>query len=333
MLYPLAVALVWLAAGRARLVTGRSRPVLAAFAGAGALAIAALLYLPIVVLNGPSAVLANEFVSSAGWSAFATGLGTMVLGLAAQWTRDLPLPVALLAALGLAVSTAARPRGPGRRLPLAPLTLSVVLGLLVMQRLLPPPRVWTWLLPFVAICVGAGWHMLVSAVLNARAKAAPSSTSSAALRSSTASSAQAASISAATIIDLTAVLLAALLTGAILASGSVYASTETGVLPDSEAIARDLGAMLEPGDRVLGGNPAEPILAYYFVYLRLPSAPLTQPVATARRILVVANDSPSYRQSAPEVLRYHGLSGGWLTNLRELRRYPQATLYQAVNPG
>jgi hypothetical protein len=253
-------------------------------------------------------VLANEFVSSAGWSAFATGLGTMVLGLAAQWTRDLPLPVALLAALGLAVSTAARPRGPGRRLPLAPVTLSVVLGLLVMQRLLPPPRVWTWLPPFVAICVAAGWGLLPAHLLPSRPRLSAGG-------------------------ELAAVLLAALLTGAILASGSVYASTETGVLPDSEAIARDLGAMLEPGDRVLGGNPAEPILAYYFVHLRLPSAPLTQPVATARRVLVVANDSPSYRQSAPEVLRYHGLSGGWLTNLRELRRYPQATLYQAVNPG
>jgi hypothetical protein len=32
-------------------------------------------------------------------------------------------------------------------------------------------------------------------------------------------------------------------------------------------------------------------------------------------------------------MRYFGLSGGWLLDARVLRRYSEATLYEAVNPG
>jgi hypothetical protein len=84
---------------------------------------------------------------------------------------------------------------------------------------------------------------------------------------------------------------------------------------------------------VLVGSPAGPILAYYFMARGLPTEPLDRPIETARRAIIVSNETEAFAQSRFEVMRYYGLSGGWLLDVRVLRQYPGGTLYEAVNPG
>jgi hypothetical protein len=94
-----------------------------------------------------------------------------------------------------------------------------------------------------------------------------------------------------------AVALAASLGASVVVGRTVRETSETGVFPEGEEIAAYLATYVAPGDRVLVGSPAGPIVTYYFVQRGLSTEPLYRPVQTARRAIIVSNESVAFRQS------------------------------------
>jgi len=115
-LYPMGVVLLWLlldlrnvpADRRGRRITD------VALAGVGALALATLLYLPIIRSAGLSALTGNKFVQPSTWLEFALELPGFVTELFETWVSPLPpwtAWVLLALALWRTLSTASRRRG------------------------------------------------------------------------------------------------------------------------------------------------------------------------------------------------------------------------------
>jgi len=114
---------------------------------------------------------------------------------------------------------------------------------------------------------------------------------------------------------LLAVVFGVVLGFATLSSGSLFRSTETGVFPDAEAVARSLSGRLAEGDAVVTTVPASlPELQYYFPRAGLPVEALVRPSEEAVHLYVIVTSDGS-----PSVL-------GW-THPVELERYRGSALF------
>ena len=138
------------------------------------------------------------------------------------------------------------------RVPLGLIGLGVCLAFVLLQRVAPFERVWLFLLPLYFAIVSGGLARFVDGGWLALA-------------------------------------FGAVLSFVTLTSGSVLNSTETGVFPDAEAVARSLAPRLAPQDAVVTQVPASlPELQYYFPRSGLPTNVLVRAPAEAGRVWLVA---------------------------------------------
>jgi hypothetical protein len=275
MVYGLAVIAVWWGLYRSRVRVRAIAVVVLLLA-----LLATLAYLPVVIISGPQALLANRFVVPLSIDELARELPTSLIRTWQLWNRDLPLPAIILLAIGCAVSAFAQTLR--RQVPLAVMAPAVCVVLVLIQRVAPFERVWLFLLPLYFIVAAAG----LARLLGGRS---PSRTAEA-----------------------VALLVFSLGLAAVTAnSGSVLASTETGVFPDAEAVAITLRGQLGPRDAVVTRLPASlPELQYYFPRAGLGTDSLVRDPAGADRVYVI---------SAPGAAPPRG---------QEIQHYGSATLYR-----
>ena len=267
MLYPLGVVALWLALDAARRSPAERRQHLVRIAASStaAVALAALLYLPISRSAGIGALAGNRFVSPSSWPTFALDLPRFVTELFGVWSSPLPwwcAPLLLLLALA-GVRRPARPSG-------ASLTLATMLwcvALLVATHRVPFIRVWLFALPLFLLAVARGMLRLW------RTAVAPSVP---ALRMDAGRA---------------AMLLAAAAGAGAVWTRSAERSDDTGAFPAARAVTTLLAPRLRAGDRVLAPIPTNGPLLYYFAASGLDTASLTVPIDRSSRAFLVLDPS------------------------------------------
>jgi hypothetical protein len=213
------------------------RGILVSGLGAGLLSL--LLYMPVFIVSGPSALFGNEYVAAKDFAYLASNLGDGLAYMLETWVRDMPLLLLVLAALGLAAallsSFVRRRRGVGL-LPAA-LVWSVFVTLLFRE--VTPPRGWMFLhwTIIASSALGLGW--LASHMKENRQR----------IRES-----------------ITLALVAVFLIGQgwpMLRDRTPETVSDTGVFPDAEPVAEYLLDRLEQGDVILSGGRTSFPLVYY----------------------------------------------------------------------
>jgi hypothetical protein len=191
----------------------RRAPLLAALAAA--LLLTAALYAPVIAVSGVKAIIANHFVRPIPPSEFFAALPHVIVS---GWTRSMagiPLVVQLLIVIGVVA---------GRRLTLATGAGALAVAAVVLvQRVLPFPRLWLPFLPLLFIAAACGWRWPRFEALVAVA--------------------------------------AAVALG--LAAAATVRPRETGELPNVLTIARTLRMRVRPGDQIVAGVASDLPLAFY----------------------------------------------------------------------
>lgn len=263
MAFPFLGCLLWLIV--TEFAAWRRLALLVALAGIWA----AVCYLPILATVGPKGLLGNEYVAPltlGDWVAAGGHLAqeTVRFWYGGRWW---------VAVVALVLAVAGGCRLARRRLGLATgIALFVVLvGLAVVMRRWPPPRVCIHLVPFLAVWVAAGLSLLPR-------------------RSSW--------------------LAGAILVGAqawLLFAGDLrLADRETGTLPAGTAICDWLEPRFGETDRLLLQGPADGSMLYHLYRRGLPNAWLLRPPETAERLWILVNEEGG--QTLASVLAVNQLS-------------------------
>ncbi len=302
MLYSAVGVLLWIALSQlvdrrpaARVLT---RTAICAAATSG---LTLILYAPVLVVSGPQAVTANEFVTPVSFPDLLGRLPAHLSDILQSWTRDVSGPVAVALAVLLLVSLVLTPRLSSVALsPLAPL---VVAGIAVVfaQRAVPFTRTWLYLAPVAAATIAG----LPGGFLD-RARRAQGNRLS--------------------IVAAPALALLIALAGAtaVLAADSPRTSRETGGLLDAPLIATYLSALVTSNDRILATG-SDTILAYYLDREGVDAEPLIFGDVPLRRTYVVVNTLG--KQTLQGVLADLGEPRARYGPARLLKRWESAQLY------
>jgi hypothetical protein len=304
MVYPIALAGIWLALmaivqpptiGRWRQLGGLAR----ALAATGLLA--AVLYLPIMIVTGSGSLGGNWFVQSRPVPEVLAHYGLIGRHAWHQLTRDAPTPLVLLAVAGLAAALVRLERPRAFRVPLFVPAFVVVVAAIFIQRGIAPTRIWLFLHPLV--------YLVACSALGA-------------LRPGWRS----------TIATIGSVVAALAIAVSLLGNDSIRRSKEDGLVADAEPVALYLAAGARSGDRWLTTFPPEYPILYYLHRHRLPSAMMYSPIELSERVLIVT--SVAWDQSPDDVLAYWSIyRQPWLRDYRLLHELPSARIYEARKPG
>jgi 4-amino-4-deoxy-L-arabinose transferase-like glycosyltransferase len=163
MLYGVVSMAVWIALSsvgiKAEELVRRLRRLTIAVVFAGILT--CLLYLPVLLASGPSALLSNRYVRPISLSYVLAQLPGEISQTWRAWTADVPSVLTLLLGASFLVAILCHRRISTCRVPPVAAALAVF-PLLLIQRVLPFTRVWTLFLPLCAMTSAAGLWLLVS---------------------------------------------------------------------------------------------------------------------------------------------------------------------------
>ena len=259
MLYPLGVVALWLALAARRMDSQRRTRFLARVGSSfvGSIAIAGILYIPIIRSAGLSALLGNKFVAPSPWDEFFREIPGNLAATLGRWTAPLPwwcTPLMTLIAL-LGVRRLSRSERPSLALATGVWCLAVLLG----THRAPFYRVWLFLLPLFLLSVSRG---LVRIARRARPGAPWRAEWPAA-----------------------AVALASL--ALAVSTHAVAENDDTGLFTPAREVATLLAPRLTPNDRVLAPIPPIGPLLYYFPHVGADTVLLTRPLTEASRAFLV----------------------------------------------
>lgn len=281
--------------GRRRFLAGLG----VALVGAGCLTV--VLYLPVLRGWGVGGVVGNRFVAPLGEEVLLRRLPGSLEGTWRLAVRDAPRALVLVLLVGVALGLLGHRRLGAQRVPLLPVAVIWCGGLVLVQRVVPFPRVWLFLIPVTFGTAAAGLTLLWPR--RGTPLAGP----------------------------LAALALLAVLAGATVASGGVLRSPETGTLRAAAPMAAILRDRLAPGDAVVAALPANEPLAYYLDRDGIPPGPyLVRPgrdLLQRRRLFLVVDEA--------EGQTLHGLLAAFLPGTvrlpgrpRMLGRWESGSLYQ-----
>lgn len=146
----------WLSTGTLAKGERRAQRIALSATAAGTSALTVLLYLPVLIVWGPSSITSSGQGSTHGFIDWGTQLlssGKLTAGL---WFRDTPLLFAVFLVLA-AISTTW-----SRSMPTRTMARGVAFGLLVcvfvvtLQGVVPPPRTWLFVLPLLGVLASTG---------------------------------------------------------------------------------------------------------------------------------------------------------------------------------
>lgn len=309
MIYPIAMQVAWLSGcilrcrsrTRRRLLAGRGLTMLA-WSGIAVL----LLYAPILLVAGPSALVANPYVTRLTRSAFIERLPQWLGSVSSLLARDLPQPVlGLLLAAAVYACLPGMRRGPARLA--AALSVLVPLMLVFLQRVHPFPRVWVFLLPLAFALSAAG---LADASLRFPRAARPAFQGALFL------------------------MLGVWPLWTLWSSNSILSSTAGGSLPEAEQIILDLKPVLADGEPIVAVSPSTQQLVYYARRHGLDPHHFNWPGAGRTRsdcaAVIVHKGEGQTLQSVLSALSLNDTTGR--LPLQLWQDYPQASVYRAASP-
>jgi hypothetical protein len=291
---------------------------------AGVAAIVVLLYLPFVLKSGLATLTANGLDATFPWAELREGIGETFRACARSWHAGLPGPVVALLGVGFVVSLLAARSLSAFRLNPAIVTLGTCLGMMVLQRILPPQRVFLPLVPLYLGSCAAGLRWMGSRVAAFAQKRAHLR-----LRER-----------APTVATVAAAMLVAGVPAAfVLGSGVAYQTHDDQVIfSDAEGMALALKEVLQKGDLVYVQPTAGMILRYYLTLHDVPLEYLyvaesgAQPTGHGHAFVIDASrDEPEL--SFREALKHSNLSSSERYVLAPILELPHATLFGLRDTG
>jgi hypothetical protein len=310
MVYPLLMQLAWMAC---QYRTGVTK---AAYGGtfrwwcsgvtAAAAALTLVCYLPVLLVSGPGSLFGNDYVQPLSFRQFLSGAGDWLRDLVALLWRDVPFLVLVVYLAGVVL---AMQNGNGwvrqaRRTALGSVSAAGLVMLL--QRVLPFPRVWLFLLPLGTVLIGVGLVRCIR-FLSARP------------------------------VRVVAffVTIAVVATWPLMISirnNSIRTSLETGTLPDAEAIVRDLRDTLRPGEAVITVSPSSAPLVYYARRAGLNMHHFDFPATDGAPPHAVVVINRRHAETLTDVLHQLGLDRRYAgQQFRLVKEYPSARIYRCVS--
>lgn len=298
-LYPMAGLSLWLAASYltesgARQSGFRSLKVfLFTCALAGILTF--LFYSPVIFFGtGLGSLIGNEIVEPQTWRTFRANLAPRLTNTLIFWMSGIAPTFRVLSVVGFALSLLFQKKVSNQRLSLPVcMTLAIAVSMLV-QRVVPLPRVWLFLEAFYMLFAAAGLTWLIELVLNRF----PMRFNSAVIPSAI-----------------------ILVTAGILVSTVTSARTATVQKRDSpeEMAAAYILAHIQPEDTLVAVSPVDIQTAYYLVVNGLSYDRFYQPSRPAKiqnaLVLARTNSSDSTYRS---VLKYYDLSSSFILRRAKL---------------
>ena len=161
-IYGFATVALWLLlSGLAGEAPAGVRPFLArlgaATAGAGIATV--VLYAPILLRDELSTILGNQLIANkvqgVSWAAFLEGNRVKAIDTWARWTLDWPILLRVTLAAGVLTFVARHARISTERVPVWVAFLGASVPILLVQRVVPPSRIWSFLFPWMCF-MGAG---------------------------------------------------------------------------------------------------------------------------------------------------------------------------------
>lgn len=301
MLYPFATIWFWilLSAWKKDFSLSLKKTLLNLIAfGTLTVALTCILYLPVIVASGLDAIINNRFVQPMTLPLFLTRLPARLSDVWLQWSRDYHVLLIGLLASGIGMGTIFHRSVAHHRICLIlPALLSLII-LLPLQGVLPPERVWLYLLPLFLMIASAGLIGIIQKMIPAHSlsKGVP-------------------------ILGLALSLWCSV--GAYQTMTNYY-PYGPGTLKDAESITEFLKSQFRQQDRLLTIATAAP-LEYYFRKHEVPIHYLREEIANSNRLIVLVLEN---KYTLDQVLRTAQISEHEFSSPTLLRAYPSARLYE-----
>ncbi len=301
MLFPAGGLALWFVLSAIRDDTSQPRSDLArlAFAVLATAILTVVLYSPIVVNHGLTALTGNSFVRASAWSVFFRQLSSSIKPTLAASTLGYPVVISALIVACAVVGLVQERKTNGMRVSMAGSMYVWCAFVLLATHRAPYFRVWLFLVAPVALIAGHGLTRILS-----RVPATPPRF---------AANGGELSVAGAIALGLVVVL-----------THGVDMSRDTGTLRDGERLAKAFSRALRPGDRVFAPIPSNAPLAYYFVRAGLDTTYLTSVPSDSSRVYLVVNTAEGFAVKTglgdPLLARF--------TKARLVVRYPSAEVYR-----
>lgn len=246
-----------------------------AWAGSAMALLSALLYLPPVLVSGPSALAANQYVARRA-TPFLDGLGPLAQATWLRWTDGVPAPITWVLLLGVGAGLFLHRRVSNSALPMTVLLWACSFGFAWAHNVTGYPRVWSFLL-LAAIMTAAAGIGLPIRLVGKSSQAAQMATAGA-----------------------FAVLLAAGEGTLLVRERLLFKSNETVAMTDTAQIVEFLrGSAVHSGEALVVTAPATPIVQYALLHLDRKLYTSLAPLKEADRVVAVVAkpdvDSEAYR--------------------------------------
>jgi len=256
-----------------------------------------ILYLPVLIGSGLDAIINNRFVQSQTYAQFATVFPERLTAVWAQWFSDLSLPLTALISVFASIGILFHRRISVHRIPFGLCIGLTFIICLSIQKVLPPPRGWLFLLPILFGLAAAGFSTLFFLFSH---------------KTTTYFS-----------IALTIILVT------ITTIGSQKTLTHDypygpGTLKDAEQITYFMKPQLQLGDRLITIATAAP-LEYYFQKHHVSIDYLRKNIAHSTRLIVLVLEN---KYTLEEVLHTAKIPTQEFTPPKLWQAYPSAKLYE-----
>ena len=257
-----------------------------------------LLYFPVILASGVDAIIANRFVQPLSIMAFLDRLPLRLSEVWTQWSRDFPNIISLILCIATIISVVFHQRIATHGISLAiPAVLFLVIALPT-QGVLPPARVWLYLLPLFFLLSASGiTHLLQKLYTHQKCT-------------------RAVVVSA----------LGLCICGTVGATHTLnqYYPYGPGTLKDAEQITQYLDTQFKPNDRLITIATAAP-LEYYFQKHNVSISYLRTDMQRSTRLIVLVLEN---KYTLDQVLQTAQVTQQHFSAPKLLRAYPSARLYE-----
>ena len=291
MLYFFGAVVIWIllsALYRDSPVKRSSLAIKTALATVLSLILVVLLYMAPAINSGASSLISNKWVKSLSLSSFLRGVPDNVRSGWEAWKSGLPLTVAIVLAAGLLIALIFYRRMARYRVNLVVVILVWCTLLLLIQRVLPPARVWLPILPLFLGYAAAGLYYcghLASDWIGKRRSRGPAFSSS--------------------FLPVMFLIISLWMCALVVMSQSPYQPADRITFRDAEDVAIWLQERLEPGDLVYADPRMTRHLEYYFLRNDVPLRNLfryphdmDKQYDNVNRVFVIDADREGYPLSA-----------------------------------
>jgi hypothetical protein len=265
-----------------------------------------MVYVPVMVVSGVGSLVANQWVRPLPWSELVSQWPAALRSSWENWMAGLPIWYAFAVVLAFAVSLLRHSKLSADRFPLVIAVLLSCLPLAILQRVVPTPRTWLFLLPYFLIVAASGiWYAAGRIMHIAKPLEFIASGS-------------------------LAVGLALVLAIVMVRSNSIYYINDGDKLQDVVAIIDMLKDNLRSDDGILVECPANYPLEYYFLKNDIPVAVRFRTGQEVNRMFVVVKKrvtDPSCSYSVDDIVAQHDLRRLGFDGPRLFREYESADVY------